>query len=121
MRLLSREDANGDEVNLDIKQDGQKLTVLANYIRESKKHKQYLTDIEVPIVHNVNVNAVGDACIDIHDFMESNYINLNAEEGRVTLHKIKTESLAVQTESGDIVCHGQLHVIKKRRVNRVQS
>lgn len=104
---------NNGAVSLDVTQEGTKLKVSADYCdrKATKKEsrKQYLTDIEVPIVHNINVEASGEACVDIHDFMESNYINLNTEEGRVTVHKIKTSNLNIQTQTGDVICHGQLH------------
>jgi len=100
-------------VSLQVSQEGTKLRVEADYCDEktSRKQtrKQYLADIEVPIVHNISVEATGEACVDVHDFMESNFIHLSSQEGRITAHKLKTANLNIQTQTGDVICHGQLH------------
>ena len=64
----------------------------------------------MPIVHNVKVSAVKDACVDLHDFIESNYVHINAEEGQVRTQQIKTENLMINTRSGDIICQSPLQV-----------
>ena len=74
------------------------------------RKSDYLVDVEVPIVHNVNVAATEDACVDVYDFIESNFVNISAENGQVTTRKIKTDNLTVRTRSGDIVCQGKLQV-----------
>ena len=40
-----------------------------------------MTDIEVSMVHNIDVEASGEACVDIKDFMESKYINVTTDQG----------------------------------------
>jgi len=110
VKLLTRGDT-GDDVGVTISpvQEGNKLAIQAKYNDEQKRRDDYLTDIEVPMVHNINVDATGEACVDIKDFMESKYINVSTEQGRITANKLKTESLVLQTESGDVICLGQLH------------
>jgi len=108
VKLLTRGDT-GEDVTISPVQDGHRLAIQAKYNDDSKRREDYLTDIEVPMVHNISVDATGEACVDIKDFMESKYINVSTEQGRITAHKLKTENLVLQTESGDVICLGQLH------------
>jgi hypothetical protein len=66
--------------------------------------------IEVPIVHNVDLIAENKASISVSDFMESDYCNLKANAGDISVIKIKTRNLNIETESGDIFCHGHIQV-----------
>ena len=71
----------------------------------------YKVDVEVPIVHNVKVSALNNACVDVHDFIESNFVDITSETGQVTTQQIKTENLTIRTISGDIICQGTLQVL----------
>ena len=66
--------------------------------------------IEIPIVHNVDIVAENSASIQVSDFMESDYCNLKSDSGDVSAMKVKTKNLNIETESGDIFCHGHIQV-----------
>ena len=99
-------------MKLNVKQEDHKLSVQGTVEDAAAKKSDYLADVEVPIVHNVNVAATEDASVDVYDFIESNFVNISAERGQVTTRKIKTDNLTVRTRSGDVVCQGQLQVCK---------
>ena len=64
--------------------------------------------VEVPVVHGVSVEAESDANVDVSDFIESEFCNISADKGTVNANRIKTESMAISTNSGDIVCTGHM-------------
>ena len=66
--------------------------------------------VEIPIVHSVDVVAEKSASIVVSDYMESEFCNLKSESGVVSAFKVKTKSLNIETESGDIFCHGHIQV-----------
>ena len=43
-----------------------------------------------------------------HDFLESDYCNLQAEDGEIVASNIKTGNMKDQSRSGDVVCSGNL-------------
>jgi hypothetical protein len=42
--------------------------------------------------------------------MESDFCNLKSDSGDVSAIKIKAKNLNIETESGDIFCHGHIQV-----------
>ncbi len=66
--------------------------------------------VEIPIVHNVDVVAEKSASVEVSDFMESDFCNLKSDSGDVSAIKVKTKNLNIETESGDIFCHGHIQV-----------
>ena len=64
--------------------------------------------VEVPVVHSVTVESSNDANVEVSDFIESEFCQVNADAGAVTAKRIKTESLAINTNSGDIMCTGPI-------------
>ena len=63
---------------------------------------------QVPVVHNVSVASLNDAVVEISDFMESAFCQVTADTGAVHANRIKTESLTIITNSGEIVCSGHI-------------
>jgi len=113
VKLLTRGDTEKVGVTITPVQESNRLHIDAKYnesVREWDKQKDdYLTDIEIPMVHNIDVQASEEANVDIKDFMESKFINVSTEQGRITANKLKTENLNLRTDTGDIICQGQLH------------
>jgi DUF4097 and DUF4098 domain-containing protein YvlB len=77
--------------------------------------------IEVPIVHNVELIGEDKASINVSDFMESDYCNLKATSGDISASKIKTRNLNIETESGDIFCHGHIQVTIKHLCKSIEN
>jgi len=96
---------------MDYKQEGHKLS-LSGIIDEAHELAEASTlitgEIEVPIVHNVNVNVGGKSTIQCRDMVESNYTHLTSDEGDIEVHKLKTANLIVQSEEGDVLCNGAI-------------
>lgn len=96
---------------LDYKQEGHKLSLngTIDKIHELAEEAAFITgEIEVPIVHNVNVNVGGKGTIHCRDMVESNYTHLTSDEGDIEVHKMKTANLIVQSEEGDVLCNGAI-------------
>ena len=51
---------------------------------------------------------MGKAQVDAQDFIESDYCNIQSENGEITVNGIKTGSLALQSVTGDIVLGGTI-------------
>ena len=85
MKLLTRGDTEKVGVTITSVQESNRLHIDAKYnesVREWDKQKDdYLTDIEIPMVHNIDVQASEEANVDIKDFMESKFINVSTEQG----------------------------------------
>jgi len=64
--------------------------------------------VEAPVVHNVSVTAFDDADIEVSDFIESDFCTISANAGSVQVQRIKTESLNITTNSGEIFCSGHM-------------
>jgi len=64
--------------------------------------------VEAPVVHSVSIESKGDAKIDVSDFIESEYCQISSQDGPVQVNRIKTESLTVTTDSGEILCSGHI-------------
>jgi len=107
IRLLASKKLNKYPAKLNVLQDGHKLTVQCEADKTASQ-SDYKVDVEVPIVHNVKVSAIRDASVDIYEFIESNYVDINAEKGNVRTQQIKTENLTIHTDSGDVLCEGTL-------------
>ena len=112
VRLLSCVVGENHPAKLSVKQEGHKLSVETTLEKgeDQTSKSNYLTVVEVPIVHNINVSALDNACVEVYDFTESNFVQISAEDGQVKTHKIKTENLTIQTRSGDVICEGHLQV-----------
>ena len=63
---------------------------------------------QAPVVHSVSIESKGDAKIDVSDFIESEYCQISSQDGPVQVNRIKTESLTVTTDSGEILCSGHI-------------
>jgi hypothetical protein len=74
--------------------------------------------VEVPIVHSVDVLAERSASVEVSDFMECDFCNLKSDDGDVSVIKVKTKSLNVETQSGDVFCHGHIQVNKNCYTNQ---
>ena len=109
VRLLALEKSSKHPAKLKVLQDGHKLSVQCD-LDKTASASDYKVDVEVPIVHNVKVSAIRDASVDVYDFIESNYVDINAEKGNVRTQQIKTENLMIHTDSGDVLCEGTLQV-----------
>ena len=85
VKLLTRGDTEKVGVTITPVQESNRLHIDAKYnesVREWDKQKDdYLTDIEIPMVHNIDVQASQEANVDIKDFMESKFINVSTEQG----------------------------------------
>jgi len=107
VKVYGSTEADKQNINLEIKQEGHKLSVNA-----SKLDAETLSDlncvIEVPLVHNVNVINTGDAKVNCQDMMESSYCHLTSDDGEVRVRRVKTANLIVQTETGDVICNGAI-------------
>ena len=117
--LMSCNKSNCHPAKLDVSQEEHKVTVQCTLAKEAN-FNEYQVDVEVPIVHNVKVSALENACVDVHDFIESNYVNVRAESGQVTMQQIKTENLTIHTKSGDVFCQGTLQVSIKLCLAKTQ-
>jgi hypothetical protein len=51
-----------------------------------------------------------DASIEVSDFLESEFCRLKTNRGDIIVSKIKTENLAVDTISGEVMCLGHIQV-----------
>ena len=85
VKLLTRGDTEKVGVTITPVQENNRLHIDAQYnesVQEWDKQKDdYLTDIEIPMVHNIDVQASEEANVDIKDFMESKFINVSTEQG----------------------------------------
>ena len=108
VRLLSRVESNNEQAKLRVEQQDHKLIAECK-IEDETKSSDYKLEVEVPIVYNVKVSAAANANVDVHDFMESNFVDIDTEDGNVNCHKsIKTENVIIHTGSGDVICQGAL-------------
>ena len=111
VKLNGSEKEQKDKAVLDLKQDGHKLIVKGN-IRHDVEYSQVSSvwaNIQVPVIHNLNLDVGGKGCIGVSDFLESDYVHLKAEDGDVSASRIKTGSLTIQTSGkGDIICKGNV-------------
>lgn len=97
-----------EKVQVDVKQEGHKLTVNGTAEEELAVNDNLSTLIQVPLVHNVNVIGSGDADVTCCDMVESNYCHLTSDEGKILVSRVKTANLIVQSEGGDIFCKGAI-------------
>ena len=68
--------------------------------------------VEVPVVHGVSVEAESDANVDVSDFIESEFCTVKSMNGSITANRIKTETMKISSDSGDILCTGHMQVKK---------
>ena len=52
--------------------------------------------------------STNDGNVEISDFMESAFCQITADTGSVQANRIKTESLTIITNSGEIICSGHI-------------
>ncbi len=64
--------------------------------------------LEVPVVHNVNVESEAAANVDVSDFIESEFCQITSDAGSIQANRIKTETMTLTTNSGDIICTGHI-------------
>ena len=107
VRQLSCANVDSYPAKFSVTQEGPKLDVQCNIDKDTKT-SDYKLEVEVPIIHNVKVSALQNASVDVHDFIESNYVHIIADKGQVRTQKIKTEDLTINTISGDVICQGSL-------------
>ena len=60
------------------------------------------------MVHNVTVESLDNAQVEVSDFIESEYCQISSEHGNVQATRIKTEAMTITTETGDINCSGHI-------------
>eukprot|EP00088_Acartia_fossae_P063980 TRINITY_DN7845_c0_g2_i1.p1 TRINITY_DN7845_c0_g2~~TRINITY_DN7845_c0_g2_i1.p1 ORF type:complete len:396 (+),score=83.35 TRINITY_DN7845_c0_g2_i1:51-1238(+) len=96
-----------EKYTMDVKQEGHKLTVNTNTNDESIKQNINCV-IEVPLVHNVNIVGSGDAPVKCKDMVESNYCHLTSDKGEISVERVKTANLSVQSAEGDVFCRGAI-------------
>jgi len=96
-----------DKIDVDVKQEGHKLSVSGN-ITGAAHADDATCDVEVPIVHNVTVVASGEASVSCRDMVESNFCHITSDAGDVSVHRLKTANLIIQTEDGDVFCNGAI-------------
>jgi hypothetical protein len=96
-----------DEYDLDVKQEGHKLSVKASSHQDSNMENINCV-IEVPCVHNVNMVGSGSAIVKCKDTVESNYCHVTSESGEISVERVKTANLIIKSESGDVFCRGAI-------------
>ncbi len=50
--------------------------------------------------------------MDAADFLESDYFRVSSEKGDINVARIKSATICLQSESGDIACSGHIQVCK---------
>jgi len=94
-------------VEIAVKQEGHKLSVTGTTV-DPVITSDISVEVEVPIVHNINVITTGEAAILCQDMVESNFCHLTSDNGQITVCRLKTANLIVQSEGGDVVCRGAI-------------
>jgi len=97
----------GDLIDITVKQEGHKLSVTGGTTDDSVA-EQITVEIEVPIVHNINLITTGQGNISCKDMVESNFCHLTSESGSINVSRLKTANLIIQSESGTVVCKGAI-------------
>eukprot|EP00090_Calanus_glacialis_P028598 TRINITY_DN45912_c0_g1_i1.p1 TRINITY_DN45912_c0_g1~~TRINITY_DN45912_c0_g1_i1.p1 ORF type:complete len:412 (+),score=148.51 TRINITY_DN45912_c0_g1_i1:38-1273(+) len=94
-------------VEISVKQEGHKLSVTCSTVDMSIA-SGISVEVEVPIVHNINLITTGQGNISCKDMVESNFCHLTSESGSITVSRIKTANLIIQSEGGGVVCKGAI-------------
>eukprot|EP00096_Caligus_rogercresseyi_P010476 TRINITY_DN3829_c0_g1_i1.p1 TRINITY_DN3829_c0_g1~~TRINITY_DN3829_c0_g1_i1.p1 ORF type:complete len:384 (+),score=121.47 TRINITY_DN3829_c0_g1_i1:276-1427(+) len=65
--------------------------------------------VSVPVVHNVFAEVEFQGRLEVSDLMESDFCHLKGVDGDITVSRVKTNSLTVQSSGrGDIHCSGAI-------------
>lgn len=96
-----------EKIDVIVKQEGHKLSVSGS-TSDLSCVEQISVEIEVPIVHNINLITSGKATISCKDMVESNFCHLTSENGNITVSRLKTANLIIQSEGGGVVCKGAI-------------
>ncbi|XP_040579777.1 protein FAM185A [Lepeophtheirus salmonis] len=65
--------------------------------------------VSIPVVHNVFADVESNGSLDVGDLMESDFCHLKGSDGDITVSRVKTNSLTVQSSGkGDIYCCGAI-------------
>jgi len=107
VKVYGTDKSMADKVDVAVTQEGHKLSV-AGSTTDQAVAGQISLMVEIPIVHNVNVNTRGQAGIRCKDLVESNFCHLTSESGRIKVSRLKTANLIIQTEGGSVVCRGAI-------------
>eukprot|EP00092_Neocalanus_flemingeri_P011322 GFUD01012201.1.p1 GENE.GFUD01012201.1~~GFUD01012201.1.p1 ORF type:complete len:417 (-),score=118.03 GFUD01012201.1:97-1347(-) len=94
-------------VEIAVKQEGHKLSVTGATV-DPVTDSQIAVEVEVPIVHNITVTTIGQAGIICRDMVESNFCHLTSDSGPITVSRLKTANLIIQSEGGDVTCQGAI-------------
>jgi len=94
-------------VDISVKQEGHKLSVTGS-AEDMSITSDISVEVEVPIVHNINLLATGNANISCKDMVESNFCHLTSESGTISVSRLKTANLIIQSEAGAVVCKGAI-------------
>ena len=84
------------------------LLIQCEATMETKKVSDFTLNVEVPIVYNVKASAIGNARLDIGEFIETKYIDLETAQGDVKTTKLRSENIRIKTDSGNVTCGGAL-------------
>jgi len=96
------------QIKMDVKQEGHKIIVSSSISDCSMSADQAVCDIEIPIVHNVNVVTSRNASVECKNMVESKFCHITSEEGDVSITRLKTANLIIQTEGGNVFCNGSI-------------
>jgi len=96
-----------DLINVSVKQEGHKLSVTGS-TEDMSVADDVSVEVEVPIVHNINLMTTGKGAISCKDMVESNFCHLTSESGAISVSRLKTANLIIQTEAGSVVCKGAI-------------
>jgi len=94
-------------VDISVKQEGHKLSVTGT-TEDISITSDISVEVEVPIVHNINLLATGNANISCKDMVESNFCHLTSDSGTISVSRLKTANLIIQSEAGAVVCKGAI-------------
>ena len=75
---------------------------------EADVASDYKLNVEIPIVYNVKAFGLGNASIQVGEFIETKYVDVETVHGDIKTTKLRSENIELQTYSGDITCDGAL-------------
>jgi len=107
VKVYGTNKAMAELLDISVKQEGHKLSVTGS-TDDLSIVGDILIDVEVPIVHNINLITTGMANISCQDMVESNFCHLTSESGSITVSRLKTANLIIQSEAGTVMCKGAI-------------
>jgi len=107
VKVYGANKAMAELVDISVKQEGHKLSVSGS-TDDMSIVGDILIDVEVPIVHNINIMTTGTGNISCQDMVESNFCHLTSESGTISVSRLKTANLIIQSEAGLVMCRGAI-------------